>query len=86
LVFPRLKKIILVHGCFWHQHQGCRDAHVPKSRTEYWSPKLRRNRERDDENSTRLLDQGWQVLVVWECETQDSDTLAVRLRGYLAGA
>lgn len=68
LVFPRLRKIIEVRGCFWHQHRGCIDAHIPKSRTTYWVPKLRRNQERDRDNLKELRRLGWRVLVVWECE------------------
>lgn len=54
LVFPRLKRIIQVHGCFWHLHQRCREAHIPKSREEYWRPKLNRNKERDQANVKKL--------------------------------
>src|ERR1035441_1852356 len=54
LVFPRLSRIIEVRGCFWHQHPGCSDSHIPKSRISYWKPKLRRNQERDEENLRKL--------------------------------
>src|SRR5664280_2298558 len=63
VVFPRLKKAILVHGCFWHQHHGCRLARVPRSRPEYWPEKLERNASRDRENLRALRRLGWQVLV-----------------------
>ena len=86
LVFPRLRRIVLVHGCFWHQHPGCRLARSPKSRLEYWGPKLRRNRERDEAARARLAEAGWTVLTVWECGTRDPDTLAERLRQFLETA
>lgn len=68
LVFPSLKRVILVHGCFWHQHPGCREGRLPKSRQEYWTPKLHRNVERDDLNARLLREAGWKVLTIWECE------------------
>jgi DNA mismatch endonuclease (patch repair protein) len=83
LVFPRLRKAILVHGCFWHQHPGCRLACAPKSRLEYWEPKLRRNRERDQLARAELADRGWEVLVIWECETEHAELLAARIRAFL---
>lgn len=83
LIFARLHKIILVHGCFWHSHEGCKESHVPKTREEYWGPKLERNKRRDLENSAKLAELGWQVLVVWECETTTAEKLRKRLRRFL---
>src|SRR4051812_304316 len=60
LTIRRLKRVIFVHGCFWHQHSGCREGRIPNSRTEYWQPKLRRNVERDQAHSGELLAAGWQ--------------------------
>lgn len=76
LVFPRLKRIIEVQGCFWHQHPGCIDSHIPKTRQEYWVPKLAGNQRRDLENRRRLEAMGWRVLMIWACETGDADTLS----------
>jgi DNA mismatch endonuclease (patch repair protein) len=73
LVFPRLGKIIEVRGCFWHQHRGCIDSHIPKSQTKYWRPKLRRNVGRDIENLRKIRKLGWRVLVIWECEVMKAD-------------
>lgn len=75
IVFPRLRKIIFVHGCFWHQHSGCRHATTPRVRSEYWGPKLDRNRERDAAAVAALHALGWEVLVVWECGTKDQSDL-----------
>lgn len=83
LVFPRLRKIILVHGCFWHQHPGCPLARLPKSRPDYWLPKLERNVERDRLAEDKLRMLGWSVLTVWECETEDKDILTAKILGYL---
>jgi DNA mismatch endonuclease (patch repair protein) len=83
LVFRRRERIIEVRGCFWHQHRGCREAHLPKSRTDYWLPKLARNAQRDKANSKRLRALGWRVLVVWECEVDDAKRLSTKLREFL---
>lgn len=70
LVFPRLRKAILVHGCFWHHHDdpACRNAVLPKTRAEWWRAKLLANVERDARNLRDLQSLGWDVLVLWECE------------------
>lgn len=65
LVFPSRKAVIFVHGCFWHGHEGC--GRMPKSRQEFWGPKIERNKERDREAIEALLEAQWRVLVVWEC-------------------
>lgn len=85
LVFPRLGKVVLVHGCFWHQHPGCRLARQPKSRLDYWLPKLDRNRQRDLQSSTALRAIGWTVLVIWECQVPD-EAAAARLLNPFLGA
>ena len=82
LVFPGLRKIIEVRGCFWHQHKGCIDSRLPKSRVEYWTPKLAGNQERDKENLKRLRQTGWRVLTLWECEVEEPATLR-KLRTFL---
>jgi DNA mismatch endonuclease (patch repair protein) len=64
MVFPRLRKIVLVHGCFWHQHEGCGGGRMPKSRPEFWQPKLARNVERDGEVRAALEELGWDVMVL----------------------
>jgi DNA mismatch endonuclease (patch repair protein) len=83
LVLPRHKKIIFVHGCFWHWHEGCKEAHLPKSRLEYWRPKLEGNRQRDKRHRSELSRMGWKVLVVWECETFHESRLQKRLVRFL---
>jgi DNA mismatch endonuclease, patch repair protein len=83
LVFPRLRKIIQVFGCYWHPHGGCRRSHRPLSRVAYWIPKLERNRQRDKENLRLLRRLGWVVLVVRECRILDGQKLAPTLRMFL---
>ena len=85
LVFPRLRKIIFVHGCFWHQHEGCKLARMPKSRLDYWQPKLLRNRQRDEVALAALRKAGWSVRVIWECEVADEQSVASRVDCFLSG-
>lgn len=83
LVFPERGKVIFVHGCFWHRHEGCRRCRTPKSRLEYWKPKLEKNRLRDVENQAKLREMGWDVMVVWECETEEAAGLPGRIMSFL---
>lgn len=82
IVFQSRRKVIFVHGCFWHQHSACREGRIPASRIEYWGPKLRRNQERDTAHCAQLEAEGWKILVVWECETKDVNSLTERLRQF----
>ena len=84
LVFPGRRKVIFVHGCFWHQHAGCDHVREPQSNRDYWLPKLKRNAERDAEQQRRLADLGWRMLVLWECEVrQGGEMLGERIRCFL---
>ena len=83
LAFPSRKSAIQVHGCFWHQHRGCRRSHVPVTRAVYWEPKLARNVERDGLNQQRLEELGWRLLTVWECELRDMEAVAWRVQDFL---
>ena len=76
IVLPRHKKVILIHGCFWHWHRGCRLFRMPKFNKEYWLPKMRGNCRRDKKNYNRLRKLGFKYLVVWECQTRDCEKLA----------
>lgn len=84
LVFSRLRRIIDVRGCFWHSHSCRRKRRRVEARTDYWHPKLARNVKRDRENLKQLHKLGWQVLVVWECELKDLDSLALRIESFLS--
>jgi DNA mismatch endonuclease (patch repair protein) len=83
IVMHNRRKIIEVRGCFWHQHKGCQFAYKPKSHTQFWRKKFRRNVERDHENENKLKDLGYRLLVVWECETADTRALRARLKKFL---
>lgn len=85
LAFPGRKKVIFVHGCFWHRHddQGCRLSRLPKSRLEFWIPKLAGNQMRDQKAVESLLALGFEPLVVWECELKDEAALRARVREFL---
>lgn len=83
IVFRRRKKVIFVHGCFWHRHPECKLARIPKSRPDFWVPKLEGNRERDIRNQEELARMGWRTLVVWECEIVDRGELGNRIEAFL---
>ena len=79
ICFPARRKVIFVHGCFWHRHDGCARATTPKTRTSFWEERFRKNVIRDRRNITGLVEAGWETMVVWECETRDLERLAPRL-------
>lgn len=81
IVFPARRRVILVHGCFWHQH-SCKWGRVPKGNQSYWIPKLSRNVQRDNDVRRRLRALGWRVLAVWECQVE-KPALTSRLKRFL---
>lgn len=83
LVFQGRKKVIFVHGCFWHAHQNCSRARMPESNRGYWEAKIGRNVSRDSDQIGLLQQEGWKVLVVWECELRDAAMLEAKLTEYL---
>jgi len=83
LVFPSKRKVVLVHGCFWHQHHCPLGSKKPRTNVHYWLPKLARNKDRDVTAQRALEKLGWSILVVWECETRDESRLTKRLRRFL---
>ena len=83
IVFRKHRKAIFVHGCFWHCHEGCRRASIPKTRRAFWLDKLNSNRARDARNEEALSSAGWNILVVWECETKNIDALSARLLAFV---
>ncbi|MCG7972473.1 MAG: DNA mismatch endonuclease Vsr [Candidatus Thiodiazotropha taylori] len=84
LVFPGRKAVIFVHGCFWHQHPGCKAATIPKTNTEFWKEKLQLNVQRDQHAINELEHAGWNVWVIWECETGNTEALTARVNEYLS--
>jgi DNA mismatch endonuclease (patch repair protein) len=79
LIFPKYRVAIFVHGCFWHRHQGCSKASMPKTGISMWQAKFERNVERDAENISKLTMLGWRVEIIWECETKSSELMKQRL-------
>ena len=86
LVFPRLRRAIMVHGCFWHRHPGCSAATTPKANSAYWIAKFDDNVQRDAAAEDGLRTQGWEVLVVWECHTRSLEALEKTLAEFLSGS
>jgi DNA mismatch endonuclease (patch repair protein) len=85
IVLPRHRKIVFVHGCFWHRHgaTGCSLARLPKSRLGFWRRKLEANRQRDERVLRKLRRGGWKILVVWECQLRDKERTENRLKSFL---
>ena len=83
LVFPKRRKVLFVHGCFWHRHLACSLARLPKSRLDFWVPKLTANRQRDTRNTARLRRAGWKTCVIWECELSEANKLEKKIKRFL---
>ena len=84
LVFPRMRKVIFVNGCFWHQHDCPLGAKQPSTNRDYWLPKLARNVERDRRSRAQLTELGWKVLAIWECETRAAKNLTSIIKTFLS--
>ena len=76
IVLPKYRTAIFIHGCFWHRHSGCSRTSTPTTNPEFWDQKFRGNVNRDRKNAKKLAEHGWKVVVVWECETRNTDELA----------
>lgn len=83
LVFRPRKKVIFVHGCFWHQHKSCRQYRMPRSKHKFWLPKLEGNKHRDLTNQRKLTQLGWRFLIVWECQISKRNALERRITRFL---
>ena len=75
IVLPKYRTVIFVHGCFWHQHPGCKKATLPRSNVEFWKNKLEKDIGRDKEVEKKLIETGWNVIVIWECEIKKTYSL-----------
>lgn len=85
IVMPKHRLAIFVHGCFWHQHPNCRLASKPKSRQDYWGPKLAANVERDAHAAAQLQALGWSIVTIWECHTRNPDKLSAAISEIVDG-
>jgi DNA mismatch endonuclease (patch repair protein) len=83
LVFRPRRKVIFVHGCFWHRHNSCALARLPKSRMDFWVPKLEGNKARDRQNNRALAKEGWKVLTIWECQLKNTGGLEATIKKFL---
>lgn len=83
IVLPRHRKVIFVHGCFWHGHNSCPRSKRPTTNEDFWNNKLDGNIERDKRYCMELRQMGWKVLIVWECETRSAEKLLQKLEGFL---
>jgi DNA mismatch endonuclease (patch repair protein) len=86
IVLPKYRAAIFVHGCYWRRHDCPNGQRLPKSRLNFWLPKLEGNRERDIRKQTLLREQGWNVLIIWECQLRDTDVLQEIIRAFLESA
>lgn len=83
LVFRKRRKVLFVHGCFWHRHDDCHLARMPKSRLDFWTLKLQKNKARDAVVRKQLKTDGWSMLIIWECEISNIERVAVRIKRFL---
>lgn len=83
LAFLGKRKAIFVHGCFWHQHSGCPNCRIPKTRQDFWISKLKSNKENDKKVLQKLSELGWEVMIIWECELANKDTVISKLTTFL---
>ena len=83
IVLPKHKAVIFIHGCFWHHHDGCKYAYIPKTRQEFWRAKFKSNVERDKKVKKQLKEKNWRILVIWECELSNIESIIKRLKDYL---
>lgn len=83
IVLRKYKTVVFIHGCFWHQCQSCRAGRLPRSNIEYWEEKLKKNKARDELNTSMLIQMEWKVCIVWECETKNKECLEKALREIL---
>lgn len=81
--FPGKRKVIWVHGCFWHRHENCSLARLPKGHRDFWVPKLEENQRRDLESQDKIRQMGWEVLVIWECELRNISAVESKIRRFL---
>jgi len=79
IIMPKYKAAVFVHGCFWHRHEGCKYSYTPKSRVHFWEEKFKSNVERDKKNQAELERLGWKVVVIWECELSNAESVINKL-------
>jgi DNA mismatch endonuclease (patch repair protein) len=83
IVLKKYNKVIFIHGCFWHGHEGCKRSKRPETNKEFWNRKIDRNIERDKENEKQLYESGWDVIVIWQCQLKDLESLKLYLANWI---
>ena len=83
IVLPKYKTVMFIHGCFWHGHEGCNYFVIPKTRTDWWLNKINRNKDNDAKVSKSLMEHGWKILTIWECELRDTKKINILNNIYL---
>lgn len=83
IVISKIKTVVFINGCFWHQHKNCRHQATPKTNVKYWTSKLKRNVEKQKKDIKLLKKEGWKVAIIWECETKNENRLTNKLRKIL---
>ena len=80
IVLSKYRTVIFVNGCFWHGHENCNISHIPKTNSSFWDDKIQRNKERDSINSSKIINLGWNVIVIWECQLNNKTKLEKTLK------
>ena len=83
VVFTKHRKVIFVHGCFWHGHNCKAGKNIPRTNKDYWEPKLQRNVERDKKHLREIKKEGWKVLIVWECQLKNPESMRKKLKKFM---
>jgi len=82
IILPKYKTVIFVHGCYWHRHPGCKFSSTPHTNRDFWIKKFSETVRRDRENSIKLEESGWNVLVIWQCETKNTEKISGKLNDF----
>lgn len=82
IVLAKHKTVIFIHGCFWHRHAGCKYAYLPKSKKAFWRNKFQQNRNRDEVVMKEIMNLGWSVYIIWECETKNTARLQQKVESF----
>jgi DNA mismatch endonuclease, patch repair protein len=80
IILPKYRVAIFVNGCFWHGHENCPNSSMPKTNKEFWDEKIKKNKQRDQKNIEKLIDQGWKPIIIWSCELKDKSELMNKLQ------
>jgi DNA mismatch endonuclease (patch repair protein) len=83
IVLPKYKTLIFIHGCYWHGHENCKKQITPKTNKEFWNEKIEKNRIRDQKVQSELVELGWKIIIVWECELRNKESFDLTINGII---